>query len=282
MPSQLADMSDDSDSISEEERSLFRPFTRESLAAIETLIADEYVKQKELEKKRVEGEVRPLPGLPSTSPRDPLLNSPRPPSTSPRDPLHNSPRPPSTSLRDPLHISPGPPPQLPGTPSTSPRDPLHISLGSRPHIPGTPSTSPRDPLHISPGPPPHLPGTPFTSPGDPPPHLSGDPPRLYPCRLTHAPLTSLETLTVVQLRHGGGGQRCHSPPTPHQRPKTADNMSAVALLTNDHQGGGDYTVYHGNNSLNGDWGFGASEPGRPPCNVTVRHFGSQWSLSIDP
>lgn len=49
-------MSDVSD-LSEEERSLFRPFTRESLAAIEARIAEEYAKQKELEKKRVEGEV---------------------------------------------------------------------------------------------------------------------------------------------------------------------------------------------------------------------------------
>jgi len=47
----------DSDSLSEEERSLFRPFTRESLAAIEARIAEEYAKQKELEKKRAEGEV---------------------------------------------------------------------------------------------------------------------------------------------------------------------------------------------------------------------------------
>ncbi|CAH0562424.1 unnamed protein product [Brassicogethes aeneus] len=45
-----------SDSFSEEERSLFRPFTRESLAAIETRIAEEHAKQKELEKKRAEGE----------------------------------------------------------------------------------------------------------------------------------------------------------------------------------------------------------------------------------
>lgn len=50
-------MSDASDSLSEEERSLFRPFTRESLAAIETRIAEEHAKQKELEKKRAEGEV---------------------------------------------------------------------------------------------------------------------------------------------------------------------------------------------------------------------------------
>lgn len=57
-------MSEDLDSISEEERSLFRPFTRESLAAIEARIAEEHAKQKELEKKRAEGEVSvPLPTL---------------------------------------------------------------------------------------------------------------------------------------------------------------------------------------------------------------------------
>lgn len=52
-------MSDDSSSLLEEERSLFRPFTRESLLAIEARIADELEKQKELEKRRAEGEVRP-------------------------------------------------------------------------------------------------------------------------------------------------------------------------------------------------------------------------------
>ncbi|KOB75098.1 Sodium channel protein, partial [Operophtera brumata] len=51
-------MSEDLDSISEEERSLFRPFTRESLAVIEARIAEEHAKQKEIEKKRAEGEVR--------------------------------------------------------------------------------------------------------------------------------------------------------------------------------------------------------------------------------
>ncbi|XP_011689749.1 PREDICTED: sodium channel protein para [Wasmannia auropunctata] len=49
-------MSEDSDSISEEERSLFRPFTRESLAAIETRIAEEEARQKELQQRRAEGE----------------------------------------------------------------------------------------------------------------------------------------------------------------------------------------------------------------------------------
>ncbi|KAK9890302.1 hypothetical protein WA026_010405 [Henosepilachna vigintioctopunctata] len=47
-----------SDSFSEEERSLFRPFTRESLAVIQARIAEEHAKQKELEKKRAEGEIR--------------------------------------------------------------------------------------------------------------------------------------------------------------------------------------------------------------------------------
>lgn len=50
-------MTEDSDSISEEERSLFRPFTRESLIQIEKRIAIEYEKQKEFERKRAEGEV---------------------------------------------------------------------------------------------------------------------------------------------------------------------------------------------------------------------------------
>lgn len=50
-------MSDDSDTHSEEEPRLFRPFTRESLAAIELRIAQENEKFKELEKKRAEGEV---------------------------------------------------------------------------------------------------------------------------------------------------------------------------------------------------------------------------------
>lgn len=49
-------MSEDSDSISEE-RSLFRPFTRESLAAIEARIAEELAKQKELEAKKALSEV---------------------------------------------------------------------------------------------------------------------------------------------------------------------------------------------------------------------------------
>ncbi|XP_068916802.1 sodium channel protein para-like isoform X3 [Tenebrio molitor] len=51
-------MSEASDLSSEEERCLFRPFTRQSLEIIETRIAEEYVKQKELEKKRAEGEIR--------------------------------------------------------------------------------------------------------------------------------------------------------------------------------------------------------------------------------
>lgn len=44
-------------SLSEEERSLFRPFTRDSLKQIEERIAIENEKQKELERKRAEGEV---------------------------------------------------------------------------------------------------------------------------------------------------------------------------------------------------------------------------------
>nr|UQT18688.1 sodium channel alpha subunit [Liriomyza trifolii] len=51
-------MTEDSDSISEEERSLFRPFTRESLLQIEQRIAIEHEKQKEFERKRAEGEIR--------------------------------------------------------------------------------------------------------------------------------------------------------------------------------------------------------------------------------
>ncbi|EEB14510.1 sodium channel protein type 4 subunit alpha, putative [Pediculus humanus corporis] len=50
-------MSDISDFHSEEEQRLFRPFTRESLAAIEQRIAQENEKFKELEKKRADGEV---------------------------------------------------------------------------------------------------------------------------------------------------------------------------------------------------------------------------------
>lgn len=50
-------MIDDLSSISEEERCLFRPFTRESLVIIEGRIAEEHRKFKELERKRAEGEV---------------------------------------------------------------------------------------------------------------------------------------------------------------------------------------------------------------------------------
>lgn len=53
-------MTEDSDSLSEEERSLFRPFTRESLLVIQARIAEENAKQKELERKRAEGEVSQL------------------------------------------------------------------------------------------------------------------------------------------------------------------------------------------------------------------------------
>ncbi|XP_031636806.1 sodium channel protein para isoform X42 [Contarinia nasturtii] len=49
-------MIDDLSSISEEERCLFRPFTRESLVVIQGRIAEEQRKLKELERKRAEGE----------------------------------------------------------------------------------------------------------------------------------------------------------------------------------------------------------------------------------
>lgn len=50
-------MSEESESLNEEERSVFRPFTRETLAAIEARIAEENAKKKELQKKKEEGEV---------------------------------------------------------------------------------------------------------------------------------------------------------------------------------------------------------------------------------
>lgn len=50
-------MNDDLSSISEEERCLFRPFTRESLVVIQGRIAEEQRKIKELERRRAEGEV---------------------------------------------------------------------------------------------------------------------------------------------------------------------------------------------------------------------------------
>ncbi|XP_043241966.1 sodium channel protein para-like isoform X3 [Amphibalanus amphitrite] len=50
-------MNDDSDSIlDEDERSIFQPFTRESLAAIDARIDEENAKKKELQKKKEEGE----------------------------------------------------------------------------------------------------------------------------------------------------------------------------------------------------------------------------------
>ncbi|XP_060834551.1 sodium channel protein para-like isoform X6 [Rhopalosiphum padi] len=52
-------IADTDSSFSSEEKSLFRPFTRESLRAIEQRIAEDHAKQKELEEKRAEGE--PLP-----------------------------------------------------------------------------------------------------------------------------------------------------------------------------------------------------------------------------
>ena len=50
-------MSEESESLNEEERSLFRPFTRDSLAALEARIAEENARQKELQKNREEAEV---------------------------------------------------------------------------------------------------------------------------------------------------------------------------------------------------------------------------------
>ncbi|XP_071512566.1 sodium channel protein para isoform X4 [Panulirus ornatus] len=49
-------MSEESESLNEEERSVFRPFTRESLAAVEARIAEENAKKNELQKKKEEGE----------------------------------------------------------------------------------------------------------------------------------------------------------------------------------------------------------------------------------
>lgn len=56
-------IADTDSSFSSEEKSLFRPFTRESLRAIEQRIAEDHAKQKELEEKRAEGEVSVLPHL---------------------------------------------------------------------------------------------------------------------------------------------------------------------------------------------------------------------------
>jgi voltage-gated sodium channel type II alpha len=51
-------MSEDSDSLTEDDRPTFRPFTRESLARIEARIQEYNAKTKDLERKRAEGEVR--------------------------------------------------------------------------------------------------------------------------------------------------------------------------------------------------------------------------------
>lgn len=58
-------IADTDSSFSSEEKSLFRPFTRESLRAIEQRIAEDHAKQKELEEKRAEGEVSYLEPRPS-------------------------------------------------------------------------------------------------------------------------------------------------------------------------------------------------------------------------
>ena len=56
-------MSDSEDSSTEEDKPIFRPFTRESLAQTEARIAEEQSKKKELEKKRAEGEVGEIVSL---------------------------------------------------------------------------------------------------------------------------------------------------------------------------------------------------------------------------
>ena len=53
-------MSEGSETPSEEERSLFRPLTRDSLAAVDARIEEETAKKKELQKKRQEDGVRSL------------------------------------------------------------------------------------------------------------------------------------------------------------------------------------------------------------------------------
>lgn len=50
-------MSEDSASVTEDTRPPFRPFTRESMVAIQARISEEFAKKKELEKKRADGEV---------------------------------------------------------------------------------------------------------------------------------------------------------------------------------------------------------------------------------
>lgn len=51
----------DSDSVlSEEPKPVFRPFTRESLLAIKSRVAEEEIKKRELEQKRADGEVKNL------------------------------------------------------------------------------------------------------------------------------------------------------------------------------------------------------------------------------
>jgi len=70
-------IADTDSSFSSEEKSLFRPFTRESLRAIEQRIAEDHAKQKELEEKRAEGEVSLFelwPNLPESIPMFPSLN----------------------------------------------------------------------------------------------------------------------------------------------------------------------------------------------------------------
>ena len=51
-------MSVDTSGSSEEDKPIFRPLTRDSLAQIQARIDSEHAKKKELDRKRAEGEVR--------------------------------------------------------------------------------------------------------------------------------------------------------------------------------------------------------------------------------
>lgn len=68
-------IADTDSSFSSEEKSLFRPFTRESLRAIEQRIAEDHAKQKELEEKRAEGEVSLVELWPNLAESIPMFSS---------------------------------------------------------------------------------------------------------------------------------------------------------------------------------------------------------------
>ena len=53
-------MSVDSSGSGEDDKPIFRPLTRDSLAQIQARIDSEHAKKKELDRKRAEGEVRSL------------------------------------------------------------------------------------------------------------------------------------------------------------------------------------------------------------------------------